>query len=84
MKKRLSILLLLIYIFVSSAEVTAKISQVDDSLYRKRYVKEMMLKVFNWQVNNPVVSNAKYVDDWARAVFYSGIMRAYKSTKNKA
>lgn len=84
MKKRLSILLLLIYIFVGRAEVTAKISQVDDSLYRKHYVKEMMLKVFNWQVNNPVVSNAKYVDDWARAVFYSGIMRAYKSTKNKA
>ena len=43
-----------------------------------------MRKVFSWQVEHPVAGNAKNVDDWARSVFYSGIIRAYEGTKDKA
>ncbi len=43
-----------------------------------------MKKVFNWQVANPVVGNETVPDDWARAVFYVGITRAYQQTKDNA
>lgn len=46
-------------------------------------VKDAMKKVFRWQVANPVVGNAKNADDWARGVFYAGIMRAFEATKDK-
>ncbi|UKT64927.1 glycoside hydrolase family 88/105 protein [Pedobacter mucosus] len=42
-----------------------------------------MKKTFDWQIANPVVGNTKNADDWARSVFYSGIMRAYETTKDK-
>ena len=54
-----------------------------DTLYHKKPVKNIMLKVFNWQLSNPVKNNSLVADDWARGVFYSGIMRAYTATKNK-
>jgi unsaturated rhamnogalacturonyl hydrolase len=49
----------------------------------KNSIKAAMQNVFKWQVANPVVSNTKNADDWARSVFYSGIMRAYKVTKDE-
>ena len=47
-------------------------------------IKAAMLKVFNWQLANPVVGNEKNADDWARGAFYAGIIRAYETTKDKA
>jgi unsaturated rhamnogalacturonyl hydrolase len=55
-----------------------------DSIFNKQYIKRVMLNVFNWQLQNPVSRNTSNGDDWARAVFYSGIMRAYEHTKNEA
>ncbi|MET0571721.1 MAG: glycoside hydrolase family 88 protein [Pedobacter agri] len=49
----------------------------------QKSIKTAMQKVFNWQVANPVVGNAKNYDDWARGVFYAGITRAYETTKDK-
>ena len=51
--------------------------------YDNQSVKTAMQKAYAWQVANPVVGNAKNADDWARAVFYSGIIRAYEVTKDK-
>jgi unsaturated rhamnogalacturonyl hydrolase len=84
MNKTVITLLLLVTTGVCKANIASIATGGEDSLYRKKYVKEVMLKVFNWQNANPVAGNAKDVDDWARAVYYSGMMRAYKSTKNKA
>ncbi len=58
--------------------------QNGQSTQPKQEIKLAMQKVFNWQIANPVVGNAKNVDDWARSVFYSGIIRAYETTKDKA
>ncbi|MXV17054.1 glycoside hydrolase family 88/105 protein [Hufsiella ginkgonis] len=55
-----------------------------DTVFNKKHVTAIMQKVFNWQLSNPVVKNANNGDDWARAVFYAGIMRAYKYTKEPA
>ncbi|RZK43417.1 MAG: hypothetical protein EOO90_03935 [Pedobacter sp.] len=46
-------------------------------------IKAAMKKVYAWQIANPVVGNEKNYDDWARAVFYSGIINAYETTKDK-
>jgi len=51
--------------------------------YDSQSIKSAMQKVYAWQIANPVVGNTKNADDWARAVFYSGIIRAYESTKDK-
>jgi rhamnogalacturonyl hydrolase YesR len=51
------------------------------SIYSKNYIESMMQKVFTWQVKNPLEVNLG--EDWARAVLYSGAMRAFEHTQNK-
>ncbi|WP_243349980.1 glycoside hydrolase family 105 protein [Parabacteroides sp. FAFU027] len=48
-------------------------------IYNKSYIKNLMKDVFHWQINNPVLIN-DFKEQWARSVFYSGIMYAYRST----
>lgn len=43
---------------------------------------QVMEKVYDWQIANPVIINEKNDNDWARGAFYSGVMRAYQATKN--
>ncbi|MDP4270557.1 MAG: hypothetical protein Q8909_10585, partial [Bacteroidota bacterium] len=42
-------------------------------IYNKSYIKNLMKDVFHWQINNPVLIN-DFKEQWARSVFYSGIM----------
>jgi len=48
-------------------------------IYSKKYVREVMEKVFDWQVANPVEINSKNGNNWARSAFYTGIMAAYQT-----
>ncbi|RZJ63723.1 MAG: glycoside hydrolase family 88 protein [Flavobacterium sp.] len=80
MLKKISILTLLIAISLISA---CAVQKRNISIPSPKSIKTAMQKVFNWQVENPVVGNAKNHDDWARGVFYAGIIRAYETTKDK-
>ena len=53
---------------------------IDKGIYSKAAVVDIMKKVYDWQVAHPVNINLRNDADWARAAFYSGVMRAYKST----
>ncbi|MDQ1142617.1 glycoside hydrolase family 88/105 protein [Pedobacter agri] len=80
MLKKISIPTLLIGITLISA---CAIRKNNTSVPDQKSIKTAMRKVFNWQVANPVVGNSKNHDDWARGVFYAGIIRAYETTKDK-
>lgn len=71
--------LFILLVFLSACAA----QRVDKNLPDQKSIKTAMQKVFNWQVANPVVGNAKNYDDWARGVFYAGIIRAYETTKDK-
>lgn len=51
---------------------------VDINNYSKKYVKSIMSKVYEWQFAHPLRIN--FQEDWARAAFFTGAMRAYKIT----
>lgn len=52
-------------------------------IYTKKTIRSMMERVYDWQIKNPVEINAKNNNQWARAVFYTGIMAAYRTTGDK-
>ncbi|RZL47798.1 MAG: glycoside hydrolase family 88 protein [Pedobacter sp.] len=81
MLKKTRISLSLIGFILLSACAARKNSS---STLDKTAVKAAMQNVFKWQIANPVVGNAINADDWARSVFYSGIIRAYETTKDKS
>jgi len=82
MKKQATILLTGILISIIALAVPKK-EKTGKDIFDKKYVKNIMQKVFEWQLEHPVVGNAIVADDWARAVFYVGITRAYQQTKDK-
>ena len=49
----------------------------------KQEIRNVMQRVFAWQVANPVELNLKNNNQWARAAFYAGIMSAYRATKDQ-
>jgi len=51
--------------------------------YTKKEITATMQKVFAWQVEHPVEINLRNNNLWARAAFYTGIMSAYRETKDK-
>jgi unsaturated rhamnogalacturonyl hydrolase len=67
-------------LFSCSKKISSTASVQGGEIYSEIYVKNIMKKVFTWQSNNPVDINLKNVNDWARAAFYSGAMRAYNAT----
>src|SRR6058998_704424 len=52
-------------------------------IYSKKEIRAAMVRVFEWQVANPVDTNLKNNNTWARAAFYTGIMSAYRTTGDK-
>jgi unsaturated rhamnogalacturonyl hydrolase len=54
------------------------------NIYKKAYIKKLMKRAYAWQVANPVTINQQNGNDWARGAFYSGVMRAYNTTKDEA
>lgn len=47
-------------------------------IFSSRYIKETMLKVTQWQLNNPLHAPT----DWTNGAFYAGVMEAYKTTQS--
>jgi unsaturated rhamnogalacturonyl hydrolase len=54
-----------------------------DRRVSKKEIREAMMRVFEWQVANPVETNLRNNNLWARAAFYTGIMSAYRTTGDK-
>lgn len=59
-----------------------KVNRSAAGIYSDPQVMQVMEKVYDWQIANPVIINEKNDNDWARGAFYSGVMRAYQATKN--
>jgi unsaturated rhamnogalacturonyl hydrolase len=49
----------------------------------KPFVTNVMKRVCDWQLANPVSFNAKNENDWARAAFYTGVMATYQTTGDR-
>ena len=52
--------------------------QKTPDLFKSDYIKSRMLKVTEWQLNNP--KHTPY--DWTNGAFYAGVMAAYQTTKS--
>jgi unsaturated rhamnogalacturonyl hydrolase len=50
-----------------------------EDIYSKAYIKTLMYKVNNYQINNPLAGND---DIWIRGTYYTGVMAAYQATGN--
>src|SRR5215204_2028186 len=50
-----------------------------EDIYSSQYIKETMLKVTSWQLNNPKHAPT----DWTNGAFYAGVVAAYKNTGSK-
>ncbi|MEO6547110.1 MAG: glycoside hydrolase family 88 protein [Ferruginibacter sp.] len=55
-----------------------KAQNVQD-VFQPVYIKTAMLKVTEWQLNNPKHNPT----DWTNGAFYAGVVAAYKTTKSK-
>jgi unsaturated rhamnogalacturonyl hydrolase len=68
---------------VKTATKTARDSSKVD-IYAKKSIRSMMEQVYDWQIKNPVETNAtKNNNLWARAAFYTGVMAAFRTTGDK-
>jgi unsaturated rhamnogalacturonyl hydrolase len=54
-----------------------------EDIYSRKYISGIMVRVYEWQLANPVEINQRNVNLWARAAFYTGIMAAYSTTQRK-
>jgi rhamnogalacturonyl hydrolase YesR len=66
---------LLIVASLFSQPITAQ----EINIFKPAYIKEVMLKVANWQLNN---NNSRASTDWTNGAFYSGVFAAYETTKS--
>ncbi|MCW3091041.1 MAG: glycoside hydrolase family 88 protein [Ferruginibacter sp.] len=68
----------LLFVMVITGGAAWSQSQPTD-VFEKNYIKSTMLKVTQWQLNNP-----KHLPtDWTNGAFYAGVVAAYKTTKSK-
>lgn len=63
-------------ILFGSCSPGGKEGSANGDIYSQAFIKEKMRSVFQWQINHPVNINEEE-EQWARSVFYSGIMYAY-------
>jgi unsaturated rhamnogalacturonyl hydrolase len=49
-------------------------------LTTKPFITNVMKRVCDWQLANPVLFNVKNENDWARAAFYTGVIATYQTT----
>ena len=76
-------------IFLSTLAISTPVilrakAQADGKqIYSKKEIRRSMERVFAWQVANPVETNLRNNNVWARAAFYTGIMAAYSTTGDK-
>ncbi|MDR0575899.1 MAG: glycoside hydrolase family 88 protein [Tannerella sp.] len=74
--KTSSIVLVLIFSIIS---VTVFAQKTEKDLFKKRYIKGVMVKVTDWQLKNPKHD----FRDWTNGAFYAGAFAAWKTTKSK-
>jgi unsaturated rhamnogalacturonyl hydrolase len=48
-------------------------------VFKRKFIKERMLKVADWQLKNP----NHELTDWTNGAFYAGVFAAYETTKSK-
>ena len=72
MSKKIIILSLVLLTFTHFA-----LAQNSD-VFKKDYIKSIMLKTAKWQLNNPKHDTF----DWTNGAFYAGIFAAYETTKS--
>lgn len=69
-------------LFLRGCHITAqKKDKGTEEIYSAAFIKDMMLKVARWQVAHPDSLN-DWQEQWARSVFYSGLMYAYNATQD--
>ena len=54
--------------------------QKSSDVMTKPFIANVMKRVCDWQLANPVSFNAKNENDWARAAFYTGVIATYQTT----
>jgi unsaturated rhamnogalacturonyl hydrolase len=54
-------------------------AHAQENIYSKAYIKTIMQKVNNYQINHPLADND---DIWIRGTYFTGVMAAYQSTGN--
>ena len=50
-----------------------------EDVFKKKYIKETMIKVTNWQLKNPKHDPR----DWTNGAFYAGVFASWETTKSK-
>jgi rhamnogalacturonyl hydrolase YesR len=73
--KKIVILVFLFPILLHSTIVSAQ--EID--MFGPKYIKEILLKVSNWQLTH---SNNKQENDWTNGAFYTGLFATYQTTKS--
>lgn len=60
--------------------VTLHAQSENAEVFKKKNIKETMLKVTDWQLKNP----KHKPNDWTNGAFYAGVVASYQTTKSKA
>jgi rhamnogalacturonyl hydrolase YesR len=70
------------YAFISLLFLSfvAQGQQKSSDVMTKPFITNVMKRVCDWQLANPVSFNAKNENDWARAAFYTGVTATYQTT----
>lgn len=83
MRKNSHVVYLSVMLMVFLSTVACGQKKIKNDLYAKPVISEVMKKVCDWQLKNPVVINERNENDWARATFYTGVMATYETTKDE-
>ncbi|MDZ7288737.1 MAG: glycoside hydrolase family 88 protein [candidate division KSB1 bacterium] len=81
--RKLACTLCLIFGFAAIISTTTQCRKKEKNIFSQPFVSEVMKKVCDWQLQNPVAINASNENDWARAAFYTGVMATYRTTQEK-
>ena len=57
----------------------SNISAQNNTIFKRKFIKERMLKVADWQLKNP----NHELTDWTNGAFFAGVFAAYETTKSK-
>ena len=76
-------LFIFLLLFTVLGSAFAQSRSENDRIYSKNEIRAAMSRVFEWQVSHPVDINLRNNNLWARGAFYTGIMSAYRATKDK-
>lgn len=67
-----------IYIIVILCVFAVNAAAQSDEIFKKKFIKERMLKVVDWQLKNPLHEP----NDWTNGAFYAGVFAAYQTSRS--